>query len=260
MRRLLLPAGFALVLGMGIAGAVAQEGPATDTKACFECHEEVGELYGGGKHTGVDCAVCHGRLTEHLADESARPETRMEHAVCGACHKEQYATLLTPTLAAKAKVEKGTFRGRSPLMDKLLAPYGFTIEHNEPRSHVFMVMDQYIVDRSFGGRFQLTNWTKIFDAAASEKDLATILTDAEPASSDQKKFLSQTATAANPVCLSCKSQQTILDWKYMGDPDPKAKWSRASKVVEMARVVKQPLNCFACHDPHSAGPASSATP
>ena len=40
----------------------------------------------------------------------------------------------------------------------------------------------------------------------------------------------------------------------MGDPVPTARWSRTSKVVEMARSVNHALNCFFCHDPHSARP------
>jgi formate-dependent nitrite reductase cytochrome c552 subunit len=56
------------------------------------------------------------------------------------------------------------------------------------------------------------------------------------------------------VCLNCKTQDHILDWAYMGDPVPTAKWSRTSKVVEMARNVKHALNCYFCHDPHSAAP------
>jgi formate-dependent nitrite reductase cytochrome c552 subunit len=81
-----------------------------------------------------------------------------------------------------------------------------------------------------------------------------VLSDKEPGSGDQKGFLPQTAIAANPVCLSCKSQDHILKWKYMGDPDPRAKWSRTSKVVELVRDLQHPINCFACHDPHSAEP------
>lgn len=46
----------------------------------------------------------------------------------------------------------------------------------------------------------------------------------------------------------------ILDWKYMGDKDPRAKWDRTSKVVDFARSMHHPANCFMCHDPHSAGP------
>jgi hypothetical protein len=32
----------------------------------------------------------------------------------------------------------------------------------------------------------------------------------------------------------------------MGDPQPQAKWSRSSKVVELARAVDHSLNCFFC--------------
>ncbi|MEK6621140.1 MAG: ammonia-forming cytochrome c nitrite reductase subunit c552, partial [Planctomycetota bacterium] len=75
-----------------------------------------------------------------------------------------------------------------------------------------------------------------------------------PATSDQKAFIPQSATAANSVCLQCKSQDHILKWAYMGDKNPKAKWDRTSKVVDLARDLKHPINCFACHDPHSAQP------
>jgi len=40
----------------------------------------------------------------------------------------------------------------------------------------------------------------------------------------------------------------------MGDPDPKAKWDRTSKVVDLARDLHHPINCYACHDPHSTEP------
>jgi len=40
----------------------------------------------------------------------------------------------------------------------------------------------------------------------------------------------------------------------MGDPSPKAKWSRTSKVVELAKASNHALNCIFCHDPHAAKP------
>ena len=40
----------------------------------------------------------------------------------------------------------------------------------------------------------------------------------------------------------------------MGDPTPKAKWSRTSKVVELAKASNHALNCIFCHDPHAAKP------
>ena len=56
------------------------------------------------------------------------------------------------------------------------------------------------------------------------------------------------------MCLSCQSQDHILTWKYLGDPDARAKWSRTSKVVELARELQHPINCFACHDPRPTEP------
>jgi len=54
--------------------------------------------------------------------------------------------------------------------------------------------------------------------------------------------------------MSCKTQDHILDWAYMGDPAPTAKWSRTSKVVEFVKDVNHAMNCFFCHDPHAAKP------
>jgi len=221
---------------------------------CYDCHSEIQEFHAKGKHAKVNCASCHDGLDKHLLDPSAKPVTKMEHAVCGGCHKDQYESFVAVNLASKAKQEKATFKSRSPLFDRLIMPHGFSKEHNEPRSHVFMLGDQLVVDRAFGGRFQFKNWTEISNAKGAEKDAWSTLTDKEPSSSDQKVFLPQTATAANPVCFSCKTQDHILKWKYMGDPDPNAQWSRTSKPVEMARDLTHPINCFACHDPHSAQP------
>ncbi|MBK6980111.1 MAG: ammonia-forming cytochrome c nitrite reductase subunit c552 [Betaproteobacteria bacterium] len=54
--------------------------------------------------------------------------------------------------------------------------------------------------------------------------------------------------------MSCKTADHILDWAYMGDPEPKAKWSRLSKVNEFVKDVNHSLNCIFCHDPHGAQP------
>jgi formate-dependent nitrite reductase cytochrome c552 subunit len=69
-----------------------------------------------------------------------------------------------------------------------------------------------------------------------------------------KAFKPGTAAAANPVCMSCKSSDHILDWAYLGDPNPAAKWSRLSKVNEFVKDTNHSLNCNFCHDPHTAGP------
>ncbi|MEJ5375928.1 MAG: ammonia-forming cytochrome c nitrite reductase subunit c552 [bacterium] len=221
---------------------------------CFGCHSEIKEFRSAGKHTGVSCSSCHEALEKHLGDPSQVPLTRTDHLACGKCHKEQYESFVAPNLQSKARVEKATFKSRSPLFDKLSMPHGFTKEHAEPRSHIFALLDHLIVDRAYGGRFQLKDWTKISDAKGAEKNVWDLLVDKEPGSSDQKVFLPQTATAANPVCLSCKTQDHILKWKYMGEKDPGARWDRTSKVVEFVRELRHPINCYICHDPHSAQP------
>lgn len=262
-------AALGLAAGIGFApGAAAQKvaqkaapkapaaakAPPVKVDDCYACHTEIEALHAKGKHAKVSCTTCHEGLAEHLADSEKKPVTRTDHAVCGACHKEQYESMVSVNLASKARAEKATFKSRSPLFDKLMEGHGFTKEHAEPRSHVFMLVDHFVVDRAYGGRFQFINWKAITDAKGAEKDAWSVLTDKDPATSDQRSFLPQTATAANPVCLSCKSQDHILQWKYMGDDDPKAKWSRTSKVVELARSLKHAINCFMCHDPHSSAP------
>ena len=227
-----------------------------DVQNCYGCHKDIKEFHAGSKHSSVNCGYCHTDADSHVAKEGKAPiNTRTDHAACGTCHQEQFNTFATLNYESEAKKEKATMRGVSPLFDKLMAPHGFTREHAEPRSHVFMVMDHLIVDRAYGGRFQLKDWTYISDAKSAVADLwKVILKDADPKNSDQKQFMPQTATAANPVCMNCKSFDNILRWKYMGDPDPKAKWSRVSKPVEFARDITHALNCFMCHDPHSSAP------
>jgi formate-dependent nitrite reductase cytochrome c552 subunit len=224
-------------------------------EACYECHDQIKDFHAKGKHAKVNCVNCHEGLDKHIKEgPDAKPTTRTDHATCGKCHKEQYESFVAVNLESKAKVEKATFKSRSPLFDKLMAPHGFTKEHAEPRSHVFMLPDHLIVDRAYGGRFQLKDWKKITDAKGAEKSAWELLIDKDPSSSDQKAFIPQSATAANPVCLTCKTQDHILQWKYMGDKDPKAKWDRTSKVVDFARSLHHPINCYACHDPHSTQP------
>lgn len=237
------------------AKLVKSKAPVVDEAGCYSCHKDIQAFHQKNKHATVNCSSCHGGLDEHTAKEGKAPViTRTDHAACGTCHKAQYDSFTAVNLESKARVEKASFKSRSPLFDKLMAPHGFTKEHAEPRSHIFMLMDHLIVDRAYGGRWQPKDWTHITDGEGAETNLWKILKDGDPASSDQKAFMPQTATAANPVCLNCKSQDHILKWKYMGDPDPRAKWSRTSKVVDFARDLKHPMNCYSCHDPHSTAP------
>jgi len=233
-----------------------------DVGNCYGCHKDIKEFHMGSKHADVNCAYCHTGADEHLklegkpkAQAQASIGTRVDHHACGTCHQEQLNSFATMNYDSHAKVEKAHPRSVSPMFDKLMQPHGFTREHAEPRSHVFMTLDHLIVDRAYGGRFQLKDWTYISDAKSAVSDLwKVMLVDKEPGNGDQKAFMPQVATAANPVCMNCKSFDNILKWKYMGDPDPKAKWSRVSKPVEFARDITHALNCFMCHDPHSSAP------
>lgn len=233
-----------------------------DVENCYSCHKDIKEFHLGSKHSDVNCAYCHTGSADHLKREGkpvapaqASIGTRVDHHACGTCHQEQLNTFAAMNYDSKAKHEKADPKSVSPMFDKLMQPHGFTREHNEPRSHVFMNLDHLIVDRAYGGRFELKDWTYITDAKSAVSDLWNVmLVDKEPSSGDQKAFKPQVATAANPVCMNCKSFDSILKWKYMGDPDPKAKWSRVSKPPEFARDITHALNCFMCHDPHSSAP------
>lgn len=244
-----------LLMPIGTAQAVTNpaEKPAK-VEICYGCHEPVKELHAGSKHKNVNCVACHSGIENHLADASKRPVTRTDLAACGACHQNQYQSFQTMNWNKTARSEKSLMTGPSPnpAWDKLMAPHGFTKEHNVPRSHVFALLDQLLVDRSFGGRFAYKDgWRGL--TKSGDLKLWDVIEDKYPGQ-DHKPFKPGTAAAANPVCLSCKTQDHILDWAYMGDPVPGAKWSRTSKVNEMAKDMSHSLNCFFCHDPHSSKP------
>jgi formate-dependent nitrite reductase cytochrome c552 subunit len=233
--------------------------PPVDAKKCYSCHEDIEDFHTKGRHAAVNCVQCHDNAKDHLAtaknkDMGTRPNTNKDHRACATCHVEQYNSFVQTNLDSKARVEKASFKSRSPLFDKLMEGYGFTKEHNEPRSHAFMLVDQWVVDRAFGGRMQFKDWTYINKSELAANGAWNVIVDKDPASNDQKPFMRQVATAVNPVCMNCKTQDHILDWKYMGEKDPRAKWDRTTKPVEFARGVNHPLNCYMCHDPHSAAP------
>ena len=238
--------------------APAKKAPAAarvDTGTCFGCHSPIKAFYDEGKHKGVSCAACHSGLDKHQGDVKARPVTNMDPAACGACHKLQFDSQFTMNYEKPARKEKSLATGPSPnpSWDKLMTPHGFTREHAEARSHKFMVLDQFVVDRAFGGRFEAKDGWQYVTKQGNFK-VWDVIKDNYPDNSDQKVFKPGTAAAANPVCWSCKSADLILDWAYMGDPVPTAKWSRTSKVVDLVKEVNHALNCFFCHDPHSAKP------
>ncbi|MCX8070389.1 MAG: hypothetical protein N2738_07790, partial [Thermodesulfovibrionales bacterium] len=248
---------FACVLLIGIVerSADAQKAKPKEAKAtqvdvnvCYGCHTNIKDFHAKGKHAKINCAECHSDTNLHLADSKNKPVTNLDLSNCGRCHKEQYESLVHVNLESKPKVEKATSTSRSPLFDAIMMPHGFTREHAEPRSHVFMLVDHLLVDRAYGGRFQLKSWQMISDAKSSEKSAWSVLKDLEPNTNEQKLFKPYTArtgfTAANPVCFQCKTSDFVLKWAYMGDKNPRAKWDRTSNVVEVARDSHRPMSCI----------------
>ncbi|GAB7141299.1 ammonia-forming cytochrome c nitrite reductase subunit c552 [Deferribacterales bacterium RsTz2092] len=234
------------------AGKAAQGQSKVKLAQCFECHDTVGTLHKSGTHKDVNCISCHTELAAHLADSADRPGTDTSWQSCGQCHAQQMDTMLQVSYHRPARDEKSQPTNRIPVWyDKLMAPHGFTKEHALTRPHALMLIDQYVVDRAFGGRFQPKHgWEYVLETGR----VWDILEDTHPEEPGQKSFLPQTATANNPVCINCKTADHILDWAYMGDPDVGAKWSRTSNSVQMAKSTNYGINCFFCHDPHAAKP------
>lgn len=224
-------------------------------EACYGCHAQIKELHSGGKHSNVSCAACHDNTEKHLKSPGAdtRPQTNTSLEACGQCHKAQYDSFMKETYHRPARDEKSQLTNRSPnpYWDKLMMGHGFTKEHNLTRSHNRMLIDHLIVDRAYGGRFEAKNgWQYLFEKGKAWD----VLADRYPEDKAHKAFIPQSAAAANPTCLQCKTQDHILDWGYMGDPVAGAKWSRVSSVVSLVKELQQGLNCFTCHDPHIAKP------
>ena len=227
-----------------------------DASGCFGCHAPIKEFHDAGKHKGLACTACHSGIDAHLGSPSTRPLTSTDPATCGACHKNQFDTSFRMDWNRTGRFEKKQTIGPSPnpAFDLLMTPHGFTREHNLPRSHAFMVLDQFVVDRGFGGRFTPKDSWRYLARDGGNFKVWDVIQDNYPDNTDQKTFKPGTAAAANPVCILCKTQDHILDWAYMGDAVPGAKWSRSSKVVEIVKSVNHANNCIFCHDPHAARP------
>jgi nitrite reductase (cytochrome c-552) len=244
------------VLMMGAAAAHAQDkgkakAPPFNAKDCYECHETIQDFHEKGTHKSVGCDSCHTGLEAHRKAGKGRPTTSTDPASCGNCHGNQFRTMYNMNTEKTAHKEKAVASGGA--LDKLLMPHGFTREHNEPRSHAFALYDQVTVDRAFGGRFVNKEGKSGLTRMGGNFKIWDVLKDEFPGE-PHKAFKPGTAAAANPVCMNCKSADHILDWAYMGDPKPEAKWSRLSKVNEFVKDTNHSLNCIFCHDPHSAKP------
>ena len=240
-----------LLLALGFQSAKPK---ATQAKAaglgketCYQCHDQIQTMKEGSKHAKLACTVCHDGLAKHVESSGeTKPVTKLDPAICGSCHKNQYNSFFTMNYEGGARKEKGVPAGRSPMQDKLLAGHGFTFEHAEPRAHAFMVIDQFQVDRFQGGRFQFKHGWKGVTEMGKTWD---VLEDKGP----QFK-LPETAMAANPTCMQCKTSDHILAWKYLGDKDAKARWDRTSSPVDVAKATHNPVGCIQCHDPHGTNP------
>ncbi len=138
------------------AHAQAKKAAAFDAAPCLACHEPIKEFHADGKHKGVGCNTCHDGLDKHLADAKARPSTKMDPAACGACHQKQYESQYTMNWNKPARSEKSQ-HGRP------VAESGVGQADDAARVHAraqraalarsYMVLDQFVVDRAFGGRF-----------------------------------------------------------------------------------------------------------
>ncbi|MEG1969705.1 MAG: ammonia-forming cytochrome c nitrite reductase subunit c552 [Burkholderiaceae bacterium] len=267
--RALLKSAATLAVAMAPAFALAQAtankaapAKAATTKAvvnestCTSCHSNIGDFHKQGAHKKVSCASCHDGLDKHLADSKARPATSMDSAKCGSCHKNQFDSMYKISEHRKPRDSKKNANGMAPnpFFEQALGAHGFTKEHNLPRGHAFGALDQYVADRTFGGRFEPKEGWLYLSSNGGNIKVWDVIKDNYPDNSDQKAFKPGTAAAANPVCWTCKSTDLILEWAYLGDAEPSAKWSRTSKVVDLVKNVNHSLNCNFCHDPHSAKP------
>ena len=121
--------------------------------------------------------------------------------------------------------------------DEALGAHGFTKEHNLLRAHAYGAVDQFLADRSFGGRFVLKDGWLFFGENGGFFGVWDKIKDTMPDNNQQKPHKPGTAAAANPVCWTCKSSDLMMDWAYLGDPKAGAKWSRASNPVELVRNI-----------------------
>lgn len=223
---------------------------------CDACHPNIAQLHAGNKHQNLPCTTCHTGTETHLKDPKQRPVVSVNPQQCGTCHADQFKTMYQANphrIARDSKKNSGNI-APNPFFDEALGAHGFVKEHNLPRSHAYGAVDQFIADRSFGGRFQPKEGWLFSGDTGGFFGVWEKIEDTMPDNNTQKPHKPGTAAAANPVCWTCKSTDLMMDWAYLGDPKAGAKWSRASNPVELVRNINHSLNCNMCHDPHSAKP------
>lgn len=249
----LFPSVLALAL-IGYFGA-SYAAPAQNDANCTACHSNIGTLHTGSKHANLPCATCHDGTADHLKNPKTHPTVSMSPQQCSSCHPNQFETMYKVNDHRIARDSKKNLNNISPnpFFDEALGAHGFVKEHNLPRSHAYAAVDQFIADRSFGGRFQPKEGWLFSGDNGGFFGVWEKIDDTIPGNA-QKPHKPGTAAAANPVCWTCKSTDVMMDWAYLGDPNTKAKWSRASNPVDLVHNINHALNCNMCHDPHSAQP------
>ena len=248
----------ALAAAVALAPVVNAAPEKVDTKMCTACHANIGGFHKSVAHKDVSCTSCHSGLTKHLSapGKATRPVTSMDPQTCGSCHPAQFKSMYkvneerTPRYSKKNSDSVAP----NPFFDRALGTHGFTKEHDLPRSHTFAALDQYLVDRAFGGRFEPKEGWLYLGMNEGPIRVFDVVEDKYPQDNLHKPRRPGTAAAANPVCWTCKSTDLMLDWAYLGEKHPEAKYSRQSNVVDVFRNINHALNCNFCHDPHSTQP------
>ncbi len=246
MKKTMLPLASALLFAMGTAQAAG-------TPECMACHADVSKSHNTAVHKDVACTSCHTNTAEHLKNFKTHPTSPFDPAACGACHQDQYKSAFKMSEKAIRRSKK-SYNGPAPdpFFDRALGAHGFTKEHDIPRGHGMMAIDQFVVDRAFGGRFQPKDgW--MYSTLPDEKSYKVwdVLKDEHPDNDEQKVFNPGTAKAANAVCWTCKTTDPMLGWAYLGDKVPGAEFNRASNPVKLVRTIQHGFNCNLCHDPHT---------
>ena len=146
-----------------------------------------------------------------------------------------------------------------------MTPHGFTKEHNLPRGHTFALLDQFVVDRAFGGRFGRRS--RGVPRGHRRFKVWDIDVDQYPDNTEQKVVQAGHGRRGQPRVPVVQDAGPHPRLGVHGRPAPSAKWSRTSKVVELAKAVEaraqlhllpRPARREAAHRPRRADPGAHA--